>query len=182
MKTKGAGLRLWYYNNTDGYIFLPYKQIRTYRIVKQLSQIEVTAIRDTIRDQELKRRAEIAARRKIIADRKAEKDNQKTTGKKLDELSKKAVKQQEALEKGKSLLDLVAEFPPSDGWGANKIKELHNRRVNLGLFPNAKETRFIDNFESWEKGLAMWKAMNPEKAKGLESKGSKESGSGSTNK
>ena len=185
MKVKGAGLRIWYYNGTDGYIFIPYTQIRTYRILKQLSEIEVIKIRDTIRERETALKAEAAARLKMLADKKAAREKKKQTGSKLDELSKKATDEQKSLEEGKRLLALFAEYPPSAGWGGKKLQELQMRKTSLGVFPNAKETRFIEQYEDWQKGFVIWKALNPKKAAQLEqlldesgSKGSKKGAGG----
>ena len=156
MTQKDAGLRLWYYNKTDGYIFLPYTMIETYKVLKRLTDVEINIIRDEIREQEKLARKAAEARKKRL-DEKAE--NLKQGGaanKKLAKLAKKVAEDEAKAKADAKYLKLVDEFPPSEGWGEQRINQINIRRLTVRVFPNAKERRFIEVFDDWKKGRDLW--------------------------
>lgn len=156
MTQKDAGLRLWYYNKTDGYIFLPYTMIETYKVLKRLTDVEINIIRDEIREQEKIARKAAEARKKML-DEKAETLKQGgAANKKLAKLAKKVAEDEAKAKADAKYLKLVDEFPPSEGWGEQRINQINIRRLTVRVFPNAKERRFIEVFDDWKKGRDLW--------------------------
>jgi hypothetical protein len=66
MKVKGSGIRIFFYNGTSGYIFIPYRSIKSYRVLQRLSELEVKSIHDEMRAKEAKARAYAEKRRQEI--------------------------------------------------------------------------------------------------------------------
>ncbi len=164
MKVRGAGIRLWYYNGTSGFIFLPYRTIKTYKIMRRLTEIEVTAMHD-----------------KMVAKKKAAKAEGKEAGKavqkkaeafqaKLDAKKAKAAKKKETASMLKEMSEetklraLLGEFSPKDGWGPEKATEIRMRFINVGVSPDAKSQRFLDNLSDWKKAYAKYGHEDKEKA------------------
>ena len=150
-KVPGAGIRIWYYNNTSSYIFIMYKYIKSYKIIKRLSDLEVKEIGRKIRNEE-KRRAELSrkrARERIEAIKRREKREE--LEKKLEKLAKKLEKQEKEARARAERARLLKEFPPEEGWGPERIKEINLRKIALHVYPNEKERRFIEVFEQWMK-------------------------------
>ncbi len=147
----GAGLRIWYYNNTSSYIFIKYKYIKNYKILRRLSDIQVKEIGDKIKERE---RREAALARKRARER-IEAIKRRLKGEKVEEkLEKLAEKIQENEKEAKARLErakLLKEFPPEEGWGPKRIEEINLRKVALHVYPNEKEQRFIEVFEDWQK-------------------------------
>ncbi len=171
IRTKGAGIRLWYYDNTDGYIFIPYTLIRTYKVIRTLTDVEIKEIRDRILAYRRRAAEEGKKRLEELARRKKEMAEEEKAAQKLEKLAKdiEAKKKREAEEK--RLLALVKEFPPEEGWGPDKIEEIRIRKVALGVFPDARSKRFIQVYEDWKKGVALL-----EKKKAEEKAAKKEGG------
>lgn len=156
MKQPGAGLRLWYYNQTDGYIFIPYTMIKTYRVLQRLTDVEVKEIRDLIVEREKRALAEGARRKEKLQERRRQQREDQETSKKLEKLAEELEADEKRKQEEKRLLKLVDEFPPAEGWGAARIRELNLRRLTIKVFPNARERRFIEVFEDWKKGHEIW--------------------------
>ncbi len=149
----GAGLRIWYYNNTSSYIFIQYKYIKNYRIIRRLSDLQVKEIGDKIRERE-KREAALARKR---ARERIEAIKRRLRGEKVEEkLEKLAEKIQESEKEAKARMErakLLKEFPPEEGWGPKRIQEINLRKIALHVYPNEKEKRFIQVFEEWQKAF-----------------------------
>ncbi len=147
----GAGLRIWYYNNTSSYIFIQYKYIKNYKIVRRLSDLQVKEIGDKIRKRE---RREAALARKKARER-IEAIKRRLKGEKVEEKLEKLAGEIQANEKeAKARMErakLLKEFPPAEGWGPQRIQEINLRKIALHVYPNEKEKRFIQVFEDWQK-------------------------------
>ncbi|MAE78092.1 MAG: hypothetical protein CMJ85_14615 [Planctomycetes bacterium] len=164
MTTQGAGLRLWYYDATNGYIFLPYRIIKTYKVLKQLSDIEVAEILDRIREREpLAKKRGAERHQRLLAKQQELRDASKAT-KKLEGLAQQLEQDRKAKAKEQELVALIKQFPPAEGWGEKKLHEMNMRRITMKVYPNAKERRFIEVFEDWKKGFAIWKRLEGSKA------------------
>ncbi|HHI80656.1 MAG TPA: hypothetical protein ENK02_11830 [Planctomycetes bacterium] len=165
IRTKGAGIRLWYYDNTDGYIFLPYTMIRTYKILKELTGVEIKAIRDRILER--RRKASELAKKRLMELKRREQEllKNKNASKKLDKLAKNLKEEEKKRKEEERLLALIQEFPPDKGWGPKKIEEIRIRKVAIGAFPDAKSKRFVEVFEDWVKGYNLWKALKEKESK-----------------
>ncbi|PIE22322.1 MAG: hypothetical protein CSA62_12980 [Planctomycetota bacterium] len=162
MKVKGAGLRIFYYNGTVGYIFIPYRSIETYRVLKLLTDLEVKSIHDSMKEKEAEARRYAEKRREEIKKR-ADAHKLKTAKKSALTAEQKAAAERAKIEaEQKRLLALVDEFPPSKGWNAEKIAELKRRAIIINVYPNKKERRFMDVFDDWKKGLALKELVKQE--------------------
>ncbi len=165
IRTKGAGIRLWYYDDTDGYIFLPYTMIRTYKILKELTGVEIKAIRERILERRTKAKALAKKRLEELKRKEKEFLQNQNASKKLDKLSKNLKEEKKKREEEKRLLALIKEFPPEKGWGPKKIEEIRIRKVAIGAFPDQKSKRFVEVFEDWTKGYNLWKSLKAKESK-----------------
>ena len=149
----GAGLRIWYYNNTSSYIFIQYKYIRRYKIIRRLSDLQVKEIGDKIKERE-KREAALARKK---ARQRIEAIKRRLKGEKVEEKLEKLAEQiQENEKEAKARMErakLLKEFPPDEGWGPKRIQEINLRKIALHVYPNEKEKRFIEVFEDWQKAF-----------------------------
>lgn len=57
-------------------------------------------------------------------------------------------------EQQKKLLALLKKFPPSEGWGMQKINDIKKK---MDLFRSAKEKEFIEVFNDWTKAVELQK-------------------------
>ncbi|MBI4565505.1 MAG: hypothetical protein HY716_12495 [Planctomycetes bacterium] len=122
--------------------------IRSARKLPGLTPAELEA-RAKAREQALIRMAEEdAARRSLMAEAELEeaKEREDAERRKKEREAKEVVGGlNEMLQKGKALFE---KFPPSAGWGPEKIKELQNKTI-LRIFPTEEEIDFMNNYESW---------------------------------
>lgn len=153
--TKGAGIRIYYFDASGSYIFLPFESIRRYDVGERLSTEQL---------------AEIEAKVKAGNQKAQEKWQQLKAGRQTAKAGKQAAQGAEAEIKAeqakqaaaaketkeqKRLLALVAEFLPEDGWSAARKAEIERRKVVVGAFPNETEKRFLLVFADWQKGVAL---------------------------
>ncbi len=174
MTAKGAGLRLWYYNDTSGYIFLPYTMIKTYKVLRRLSDVQIKEIRDKILERERAARSRGEKRRKELANKQQELRKGVGSAAKAERLAKKLADEEKKTAGNAKLMKLLKEFPPSEGWGADKIKAINLRRLTIRVYPNPKERRFIEKFDEWKlatKLIEKKKGDGAKKAAGQEGKG-----------
>ena len=143
LQAPGAGLRVWYSDNTNSYIFIPYEELKHYKIGEKLTDEEVRAIELRIaearREAEARRQAYLEQRRAKAAAKNGETSGAGEGGGepeiKLDE-------------KARALLE---EFPPEAGWGADRVREIELRKITVGTYPDEKSRKFIMVFEDWLK-------------------------------
>lgn len=183
MTQKDAGLRLWYYNNADGYMFLPYKWIKTYKVLQRLTDVEIKVIRDEIKDKERSAKEQAFKRLEKLKDKAAAMKEEGAATEKLDALANSLAKKKAEEAENARLLALVEEYPPAEGWGEDRINQINVRRLTINVFPNAKERRFIDIFEDWKKGRDIWVAQKKKdgsKSGGASTKGKTGSDSAKT--
>ncbi len=76
---------------------------------------------------------------------KKEKDEAEKAAKKTDEAKKK--QKDDDLLKG---IDLLKEYPASEGWGQEKLDKLKGQFNTTGIALTEKEKKFIDNFNLWK--------------------------------
>lgn len=153
--SEGSGLRLWYYDQTNSYIFLPWGTIAEHTIGEVLSDDDVTKM-----GLEMDRQAR-AARARVVkpgADKAGEGDGKPKDegvdtppappGGVVTKAPEKPASQLTAEQKA-----LLAEFPPSAGWSLEKLKALELRKIQVNVWPNEKEKRFIDSFGEWNEAF-----------------------------
>lgn len=168
---RGAGIRLWYSGGTRNYVFVPFRDLKNYEVLQRLSHKQLMEIEHDLQMSE-KRAAERAAERARQAKGKAE-AGPKANGKPetLDENGKPKTgdvpggeqakagdvakeKQAEAAKslqqtREKRLADLLAKYPPGDGWNEAKRNEISRRRVVIGAVPSKDEMAFVEQFDDW---------------------------------
>ncbi|MGA0058440.1 MAG: hypothetical protein ACO3RU_02535 [Planctomycetota bacterium] len=154
--SEGAGLRLWYYDQTNSYIFLPWGTIAEHTIGEVLTDEDVTKM-----GLELDRQARVARGVPKNAD-KGETDGGEGEAKSADATPPAAppgggVVPQEPAKPVSKLTPaqkaLLTEFPPSAGWGLEKLKALELRKIQVNVWPNEQEKRFIDSFGAWNEAF-----------------------------
>ncbi len=155
MQTPGAGIRVWYYNNTNSYIFLPFEAITSYKIGARLTQIQIKEIEARIertQAEALAARKEELARRKSARDKKdAEDEAESEQAEKVAESKAEAAKKK----KDDALLALLKEFPPEAGWSEDRMREIEQRKMTVGVFPDKKQQRFLEVFPQWQKAMRL---------------------------
>ena len=151
----GAGIRVWYYDNTTSYIFLPFEEIATYKIGKRLTNVQVAEIEKRIAKSEAEARARHA---QALAGRQRGKSNARQRAEQrqseaAERESAAAAKKREA--EDQRLLKLVVEYPPEEGWGPDRLRDIQIRKMTVGSFPDERSKRFIEIFDDWQKGYAL---------------------------
>ncbi|MEM7201245.1 MAG: hypothetical protein AAF628_13315 [Planctomycetota bacterium] len=178
LRTPGAGLRVWYYNHTNSYIFLPFEAVSSYKIGARLTDVQVKEIEDRI---ESERARADEARRALLA--KAMKGEGEASGENGQGVE--TAEQFEArLAEEERLFALLEEFPPEEGWGQEKLNEIQVRKITVGAFPDERSQRFVEVFSEWEeahrlktrKSMEVGDAARPKPPAGMQ--GGTELGSG----
>lgn len=145
MTEDDAGIRLWYYNDTNSFIFLPYTTIAYHKIGDRLTDDEVRRIAA-----ELDKKAEERSRLKDDPDKAGgEATGDGANGEAQSDLPVLADEQKA----------LLAEFPPEQGWGYDRMRELEARKIRIGVYPNEKEQKFLDSFEAWNQAFQLWQQI-----------------------
>ncbi|MEO0478252.1 MAG: hypothetical protein AAF196_02100 [Planctomycetota bacterium] len=162
---RAVGIRLWYSDNTNSYIFLPFHSIARYRIGERLSEEQVrdlgAALQRAADERAEKAREQADARRRQREGQNNEGQGPTPTpgGPAPAPAGESRAPQLSAEEAA-----LLSEFPPSAGWGPEKVAELQRRQVVLGVFPNAIERKFLDNFDAWTAAVKKQEAIDKAKA------------------
>jgi hypothetical protein len=94
--------------------------------------------------------AELAALREKREALEAEREA--ATGESKDSGEPKSKSELEEEEREKAL-KLVEQFPPKDGWDADRYDWLKRKYVVTGVALTEKEQTFVDNYETWKKGV-----------------------------
>jgi hypothetical protein len=152
-----SGVRLWWVNNTAGWIFLRYAQIQTIALTGKLTAEE---------------------RRKIMEALKAKKNAEKqpkTTDSMLaePELEKLTQRELEAY--------LLSHYPAEAGWNHAKLRELKRKQIIENQTLGREEAIFVQYFHALIKGRLRELKRNQKKVElepGSETKGKSESGNG----
>lgn len=148
----GAGMRIWYYNNTSSEIFILYKDIGETAVLRRLSDLELAEHGKKIREEE--ERVAAAARERARARIQALKERARAEAdpEKEAEAKAKEAQEREAAARAERAA-LLKEFPPAEGWGPERVKEIETRKIVLGVFPSKQESRFLELFALWQQAL-----------------------------
>jgi len=151
----GAGIRLWYYDQTNSYVFLPFESIREYRIGEKLTDDQVRAMAE-----EFERRQREAAERAARGAKPGE-DGGDAGGQGQGPPQNLPPGVQPEAVKGPGGKPgyiagltpeqnaLLKEFPPDEGWGPDRLREIEARKIRIGVYPNEAERKFIANYDQW---------------------------------
>lgn len=140
-----TGIRVWYYRDLDGYVFLEHRQIEKIEVLGRLTAEQSRELAEAIGTA---RRGADEARRRANAKRS---ESRPTPPEEGDEPAPTPAKPEGLTDDEKALL---ADYPPEEGWSAEKFGELKRRSIVLDIYPNAKERGFIDRFAEWQKAQA----------------------------
>jgi len=163
----GAGIRLWYFDRSSSYVFLPFEAIQNYSVQERLTTEQVLAIETQLREDE-QRRAELdklkqgkgtdgqdgqppagtppngdAAQPPPAADAGSA-TPPATTPPGTPAEGKLSTDQQKAFA-------LLQEFPPQGGWSAQRRDEIARKMPVLHIPPTDVEKRFLEVFADWQK-------------------------------
>jgi hypothetical protein len=145
-----AGIRLYYFDETTSFVFLRWADIATHKVLVKLTDEEVRAIEREFAERERKREE----LRKQLAASRASAATTPPDGEGKNEAKPHKPGSNPGGEAEPAATPLLTEFPPSEGWGEAKVKEIEQRKVVVGVYPNAKEKRFLAVFEEWKKQAA----------------------------
>jgi hypothetical protein len=98
-------------------------------------------------------RKELDAELEALREKRAALDAEReaVTGESSEDESKS--KSQLDEEEREKALKLVEQFPPKDGWDADRYDWLKRKYVVTGVALTEKEQSFVDNYETWKKGV-----------------------------
>ncbi|GAB4141936.1 MAG: hypothetical protein Fur0037_08960 [Planctomycetota bacterium] len=158
---KGAGIRVWYFDNSKNYVFLPFEDIAEYRVQATLTSEQLLAIEKKLAADEQKRKelAELERRKDAepgpSGEQKAGEDPARGEGAKPAPPAPQSETRGLTEEQAK-LFQLVQDYPPKDGWSAAKRDEIRRRLAVVGARPSEEELRFVEVFADWEKAVALF--------------------------
>ncbi|MBI1853649.1 MAG: hypothetical protein HYR85_25200 [Planctomycetes bacterium] len=141
----GAGFRLWQMNDSAGFFFVKYADIRDFKEIGNADAATEAAAEKALLD-------------KKLADKAPVKPKPPETGKTIGILKKQSPPLTDA---GASLLK---KFPPQAGWTPEKKDQIEKRSLVIGAFPSPIENEWLDNYDKWRQAYDHWLAQNPDKA------------------
>jgi hypothetical protein len=145
-----AGVRVWYYQDLDGYIFLEYKSLERIEVLGVLTSDESRALADAVAAARWSRStSNVASSRPSTPDRGDDGD------KPADDVAG-AFSAEE-----KALLDA---YPPEKGWNPDRFGEIQRRKIVLHVNPTSEEQGFVDVFPSFQAAFRKWEAQQAAKA------------------
>ncbi len=143
-----AGIRLWYFDDSNSFVFLRWADIESHKVVARLTNEEVRAIETSL----VERDAGLAEQRRLAAERKA----------KAEAAARAEAERAAAPTPGgepatpatpatpSPIPDLLREFPPDQGWGEARAAEIEQRKIAVGAYPNPQERRFLEVLPDWK--------------------------------
>ncbi len=166
---EGAGVRIYTYNGRRNYIFIAFGEMEEYRINARLDTQELALFERKVRDDEqarLKQRAAVEGSPAVPAvegetapdslpvDPAPAAEPTPTTEPIAATEAPKA-KPPSVTDELQAMFTLLQDYPPADGWNAQKRDEIARRKAVVGANPSAKEQKFVDSFGAWERACAV---------------------------
>jgi hypothetical protein len=145
---RAAGIRVWYYQDLDGYIFLEAKSLERVDVLGTLTSEESRALSDAVA-------AAHGTRMEAPASRPA---SPAKAGETAD--SRPAQESNGLTPAEKAVLE---KFPPDKGWCPEKFGELQRKKIVLHVSPSDEEQAFIDDFPAFQGAWRKWLAAQPSK-------------------
>jgi len=152
----GAGVRLYFVKDADGFVFVPTKDMKSAEKLEELSdrdghdlakrRVAAAHRADEERDHLRKEREKRAA--------KAKEDEAEQAA--VHEEAKAAEHELSAEEQLARYTSLLTKYPPGK-WTLDTPKDLERRRIVMDLFPNEEEKAFLAVYDDWAKAYALWK-------------------------
>lgn len=157
---EGNGVRVWYADGGNGFIFLEWTQVKDIEILKSVSEADQKEIVDAAAD-----RARRAIERSRQIDSETDAYFAELRRKKAEaELGKALVEAGQDIDEKVAdyyrAIDLLEKFPPADGWGEEKYRRIYlawrRDKDKNRIVPQGDEKEFYDSFELWKQAAA-WK-------------------------
>ena len=140
-----SGIRLWYYRNLDGFVFLNHRYIDKVVVGKKLTESEMIALKAKV--------AEIR------------------TGTKAPTKDGTAAKQGYAsLDAGEK--KLIDEFPPTSGYSIERYEAVQRDFVTKGTKPTPDEDKWIEVYPDWLKSYRKFAGLPDPSAEAAKAKAS----------
>ena len=173
---KGAGVRLWWVGDLDGFMFVPASEVQE---LKELETVDAEAFKTLERKRELA--AQITERERAKQDdaRAAETDFTAKAKALVEEVEQARADAAEAAAKGgagkvdvaqaRRWAELLLGFPP-EKWTVDLPEQIERRKVQLHVFPNEQELEFLKVFAEWKQAQAAWAEGQAAKSTGQAAK------------
>jgi len=134
---RDAGLRLHFVDYNEGFLFIRARDVQSIDSEKTLTAAEQTQIRSLVKKRQETVSSTAAAAASAASGGGASKGGVPGAPAALAPSADQLRKQ------------IFAKFPPGDGWGPAKRDEILKKRWTVGVFPDALEREFLDNYENW---------------------------------
>ncbi|MBL8695945.1 MAG: hypothetical protein JNJ88_17760 [Planctomycetes bacterium] len=147
----GAGIRVWYANPGQNYLFISYKDIATVHSIGNVSDVEVKEL-EAKAEEEARAARERAGEEHMAAlrARLRSRDEDRQAEEKLVAAEEKKKAAEQLKSELKSAYKLLAKFPPDEGWSEDRRDEVLAKKLkHVTLTPT--ETDFLKVFEEWAK-------------------------------
>jgi hypothetical protein len=160
----GAGIRLYYWNGRNNFVFLPFTDIQEYRINARVTADELALLEREDRQREAAEQQKQAATTTGDAPPVSTGDGSQqppaTTPPAPTPATTPPAKgtdpQNGLTGELQAMYGLLQEFPPSGGWNQAKRDEISRRQAVVGAKPSASEQKFVDKFADWQRACAMF--------------------------
>ncbi|MHC4599563.1 MAG: hypothetical protein ACYS47_11205 [Planctomycetota bacterium] len=146
-----VGIRIWFFRQTKGYIFLSYRDVKLLQVIRVLSYRESKKMFQAVEDQEKKLLdAEKKARSEEREREKVRREFEEEAREK-ELASQKGLDAKKAAEAKKRRKDLLTKFPPGK-WNKDRKEQIMVRMIQ-GINPTPEEKEFYRVFNEWEKAV-----------------------------
>lgn len=156
----GAGIRLWYSGNGRNYVFVPFVDFAEYEVLQRLTAKQLADIEREMQQEEKKAPpvqgktdAEVAATPPAEPAGDAADKPPSPAGEGVP-AAVPAAGDGAAAAQQRKWYELLAAYPPKEGWSRHKRDEIARRFVVIGAKPSEHEQKFVDQFAEWEKACA----------------------------
>lgn len=168
--TPGAGVRLFFLRDQEGFVFIPSREIRASEKQGDVTEQEGKEL-EKAHSNSAKRASD--EREKLRKERQAREEAEKAKAAAAEDKSKSDG--QDKAKGGTATTEdqiarytaLLAKYPPSK-WTPDSPAEIEKRRIVMGLQPTDEEKAFLAVFDEWTKAHAAWKAGQEKAAKPAE--------------
>jgi len=157
----GAGMRIYYWNGGNSYVFVPYADMRRDAEGKPDCKINERLTPAQLRDIELanKKQDDDSGKAHAAAqDQAAAQDTPPTDDTQAPKAADGTAKDPAGglTKEQQDLFALVQEYPPQAGWCQDKRDEIARRLAVIGAKPSESELRFVARFADWLRACAMF--------------------------
>lgn len=162
----GAGVRIYTYSGKRNYVFLSFSEMQEYRINQRMTTAELQSYERRMRESEDAQRrqqdeqaAEVQPAPSTEGATTPADGTQPTDKPKGEPAAEK--KPASVTDELQAMFALLQEYPPAEGWNAQKRDEISRRKAVIGANPSAKEQKFVEKFGDWQRACAILGAKAP---------------------